>query len=217
MTHRIDWFLVAALGVLVLSVGVHLWDPIFFVIPYASEDGVIEYSTTVFLTLSAIILLFNATALWRRGVALGAALTVVYALVFFFGAGEEVSWGQRIFGWESGDYFQENNFQGETNLHNLVVGSSHLAETLFGNVLTAVILLYLVVLPLLYPRLAWLRRLADRLVVPVPWLRHAIVAVVASVVIGLMDQERKWEVYELIFSLLTASIFLSPQNRDKTR
>lgn len=217
MTHRIDWLLVAALGVLVLSVGVHLWDPIFFVIPYASEDGVIEYSTTVFLTLSAIILLFNATALWRRGVALGAALTVVYALVFFFGAGEEVSWGQRIFGWESGDYFQENNFQGETNLHNLVVGSSHLAETLFGNVLTAVILLYLVVLPLLYPRLAWLRRLADRLVVPVPWLRHAIVAVVASVVIGLMDQERKWEVYELIFSLLTASIFLSPQNRDKTR
>lgn len=217
MTHRIDWLLVAALGVLVLSVGVHLWDPIFFVIPYASEDGVIEYSTTVFLALSAIILLFNATALWRRGVAFGAALTVVYALAFFFGAGEEVSWGQRIFGWESGDYFQENNFQGETNLHNLVVGSSHLAETLFGNVLTAVILLYLVVLPLLYPRLAWLRRLADRLVVPVPWLRHGIVAVVASVVIGLMDQERKWEVYELIFSLLTASIFLSPQNRDKTR
>lgn len=217
MTHRIDWLLVAALGVLVLSVGVHLWDPIFFVIPYASEDGVIEYSTTAFLALSAIILLFNATALWRRGVAFGAALTVLYALVFFFGAGEEVSWGQRIFGWESGDYFQENNFQGETNLHNLVVGSSHLAETLFGNVLTAVILLYLVVLPLLYPRLAWLRRLADRLVVPVPWLRHGIVAVVASVVIGLMDQERKWEVYELIFSLLTASIFLSPQNRDKTR
>ena len=217
MTHRIDWLLVVALGVLAISVGVHLWDPIFFVIPYASEDGVLEYATIVFLALSGIILLFNAAALWRRGVAFGAALTVIYALVFFFGAGEEMSWGQRIFGWESGDYFQENNFQGETNLHNLVVGSSHLAETLFGNVLTAAILLYLVVLPPLYPRLAWLQRLMDRLVVPVPWLRHGIVTVVASLVIALMDQERKWEVYELIFSLLMVSVFLSPQNRDKTR
>ncbi|MBZ0124548.1 MAG: hypothetical protein K8F31_11765 [Roseovarius sp.] len=217
MTQRIDWFLVAIAGVLALSVGIHLWDPIFFVSPFASEDGVMEYATIVFLALSGVVLLGNAAALWRRGTTLGAALTVLYALVFFFGAGEEMSWGQRIFGWESGDYFKENNFQGETNIHNLVVGSSQLAETLFGNVLTAAILLYLVVLPPLYPRLGWLRRLVDRLAVPVPWLRHGIIAVAASLVIAAMDQERKWEVYELIFSLLTVSIFLNPQNRDETR
>ncbi|MCZ7674723.1 MAG: hypothetical protein M5U35_00845 [Roseovarius sp.] len=85
-----------------------------------------EYATIVFLALSGIILLVNARALWRRGNRGGAALTAVYAIVFFFGAGEEMSWGQRIFGWESGEYFQQHNFQGETNLHNLVVGSSHL-------------------------------------------------------------------------------------------
>ncbi|MCZ7674722.1 MAG: hypothetical protein M5U35_00840 [Roseovarius sp.] len=83
--------------------------------------------------------------------------------------------------------------------------------------LTAAILLYLVVLPPLYLRSGWLRRLAGRLVVPVPWPRHAIIAVIASLIIAAMDQERKWEVYELIFSLLTVSIFLNPQNRDETR
>ncbi|MEW5757248.1 MAG: tetratricopeptide repeat protein [Pseudomonadota bacterium] len=35
---------------------------------------------------------------------------------------EEVSWGQRLFGFESPDLFKESNLQGETNLHNFFVG-----------------------------------------------------------------------------------------------
>ena len=35
---------------------------------------------------------------------------------------EEISWGQRIFGWESPDYFKSQNLQGETNLHNIITG-----------------------------------------------------------------------------------------------
>jgi len=40
---------------------------------------------------------------------------------FFFivCAGEEISWGQRVFGWETPESFAEANEQGETNLHNL--------------------------------------------------------------------------------------------------
>jgi hypothetical protein len=34
-------------------------------------------------------------------------------------AGEEISWGQRIFGWATPDFFRENNIQGETNFHNM--------------------------------------------------------------------------------------------------
>jgi len=97
----------------------------------------------------------------------------------------------------------------------LVVGDLHLAKTLFGSVLTVVILLYLVALPLLYPRGGWVMRWADRLAVPVPWLKHAVIAILASIVIALIDVHRKWEVYELIFSLLVVSIFLIPQNREK--
>ena len=49
------------------------------------------------------------------------------AVLFFLGlglfyivcAGEEVSWGQRVFGWETPTSFAEANEQGETNLHNL--------------------------------------------------------------------------------------------------
>jgi hypothetical protein len=148
---------------------------------------------------------------------LAAACSIFYGLLFFLGAGEEVSWGQRIFGWESGEFFMENNKQMETNFHNLVVGDLHLAKTLFGSVLTTVILLYLVALPLLYPRVGFIKRLADRFAIPVPGVRHTVLALLASIVIAIMDQNRKWEVYELIFSLLMLSIILLPQNHEKTR
>ena len=41
------------------------------------------------------------------------------ALFYIVCAGEEISWGQRIFGWETPAGYAELNEQGETNLHNL--------------------------------------------------------------------------------------------------
>ncbi len=35
---------------------------------------------------------------------------------------EEISWGQRVFGFSSPTYFQANNLQGETNFHNFLTG-----------------------------------------------------------------------------------------------
>ncbi|WP_370210402.1 hypothetical protein [Roseovarius sp.] len=200
---------------LVMTVIVYLVSTDYFTLVYAREDGVVEYGTAIFLLVSSAILLWNAKGLASKARGGAAALVVFYALLFFLAAGEEVSWGQRIFGWESTEFFMENNKQYETNFHNLMVGDFHLAKTLFGSVLTTVILLYLVVLPLLYPKGGWVARMADRFALPVPWLKHAAIALVASVIIAVIDVNRKWEVYELIFSLLTVSIFLLPQNRDK--
>ena len=41
------------------------------------------------------------------------------ALIFFFGAGEEISWGQRILGFETPESLSQVNRQEEFNLHNL--------------------------------------------------------------------------------------------------
>lgn len=215
----IDRTLLAAIAIVcVVSFIIHLWDPVYFAAVYAFEDRLVEYGTALFLLVASGILVSNALSLRAKGLTLAALLTAFYGLLFFLGAGEEISWGQRIFGWESSEFFQENNKQMETNFHNLVVGGNHLTKTVFGSGLTAVILLYLVVLPLLYPRVGVIRRLADRLAVPVPGLRHTLFALAASLVIVAMgDQNRKWEVYELIFSLLMVSVFLMPQNRHATR
>jgi hypothetical protein len=43
------------------------------------------------------------------------------ALLFFFGAGEEISWGQRMFGFKTPEPLAQVNKQDELNLHNLSV------------------------------------------------------------------------------------------------
>lgn len=46
----------------------------------------------------------------------------VLGLALFYTVMEEISWGQRIFGFDSPEFFRRNNLQRETNLHNLFVG-----------------------------------------------------------------------------------------------
>lgn len=186
-----------------------------FSVGFAQEDGPAEWGTAVALFLAAVVLFRNSVVSWRKHGVVTALVTLLYAIVFVFGAGEEISWGQRLFGWESSAYFVENNFQNETNLHNLVVGEQQLTKTLFGPILTLILILYLVVMPVLYPRQAWVRTFARVLRVPVPSLRHAGFAVAASLVIAMVALDRKWEVYEFIFGLLAVSIFLAPQNSEE--
>jgi len=181
---------------------------------FATEDGPVEWGTAICLLLSCLVLLRNAWALRGRG-GLAVAMTLLYALAFFFAAGEEISWGYRLFDLEASEFFRENNAQGETNIHNLVVGDVKLVKTVFGGGLSLVILLYLLVLPLVYARVGAVARLADRLAIPVADTRHMILALAATVVIAAVQMMTKWESYEFVFSLLTVSIFLLPRNAEK--
>lgn len=198
---------------LAASVVIARVSPEYFRTVFAAEDRLVENATAIFLLVAALVLLWRAARFIGRGARLAAGLTLVYAMLFVFAAGEEISWGQRIFGWGTPDFFARNNYQNEISLHNLTVGGHRLARTLFGSVLTAVLLLYLVVLPLLYPRVAAIARLADRLAVPVPRLHHGAIAIIASLIVAAIDARRNWEVYELVFALLAVSIFLRPQRR----
>ncbi|MEI4262731.1 hypothetical protein [Roseovarius sp. D0-M9] len=216
--RQVDIALMATIvAVLIATVILAFVAPEYFTLSFAREDGPVEYGTAVLLLVASGVMASHALSLWRQGRRGAALLTALYGLLFFFAAGEEISWGQRIIGWDSGEFFLENNKQDETNLHNLMVGDVHLTKSLFGPVLTICILLYLVALPLIYPKGGRIARLADRMAVPVPWLKHAAIALVASIIIAVLDADRKWEVYEFIFSLLIVSIFLLPQNPSKTR
>jgi hypothetical protein len=80
----------------------------------ASEDGIFEYATAAFF-LNTAILLVKAFTLKRS------FLFLPLSLIFFVGFGEEISWGQRIFGIDTPESIAAKNMQGEMNLHNLDV------------------------------------------------------------------------------------------------
>jgi hypothetical protein len=91
------------------------------------------------------------------------------ALAAFYVVMEEISWGQRLAGWESPAFFAAHNIQGETNLHNFLTGPH---STLLKDVIEYGLAIALVGYGLLYPlalRTGWApARLLDRLGVAAP-------------------------------------------------
>ena len=77
----------------------------------------------------------------------GAAALGMLVVVLFVMGMEEISWGQRVFQWQTSAYFTKHNVQGETNLHNL-------NTQLFQNVLFFGGFILLAVLPFFYQRIA---------------------------------------------------------------
>jgi len=78
---------------------------------------------------------------------IGAVVLGMLVIVLFVMGMEEISWGQRVFQWQTTAYFTKHNVQGETNLHNL-------NTQLFQNVLFFGGFVLLAALPFFYQRIA---------------------------------------------------------------
>jgi hypothetical protein len=76
------------------------------------EDQVVEWATAWLFLLAGALRLFPAIRRRR----LGDGLVGLFCLVV---AGEEISWGQRLFGLGAPDFVLANNYQQEMTFHNL--------------------------------------------------------------------------------------------------
>ena len=186
----------------------------YFETVYVKEDGIVEYLTAFLLfcigmlSLSRIIFLRKyKNLLWFLG-------TVFFTIVFLFGAGEEISWGQRIFNFDSSNYFIENNTQQETNLHNMVVGETKINKLIFSQLLTLIMVVYLLVLPVLFRKYSWIKNLTNRFAVPVVKWHHSIYFLLITASLMLIPSDKKWELYELAFGVIFFLIFLKPFNKN---
>ena len=85
----------------------------FVLVDLPMEDSILEWGTVV-LALIASVFFFISVVLGSRF-----AFTLCIAWLIF--ALEEISWGQRILGIESPEFFLEHNYQQETNIHNFFI------------------------------------------------------------------------------------------------
>jgi hypothetical protein len=102
---------------LVLSYGIYaLFDP-GTVISLGMEDGPFEDMTALFFFVAFLV--FSASFFKYRS-----WFFLFLSLIFLFGFGEEISWGQRLIGFDTPPVIEENNVLGEFNLHNIEVFNS---------------------------------------------------------------------------------------------
>ena len=86
---------------------------------FTGEDGFAENMQVLFLVLAFVLSLTIVRQLWKtrdKGIAL---LYLGVSMALFFLIGEEISWGQRIFGWETPESIKAISKQPETNIHNI--------------------------------------------------------------------------------------------------
>jgi hypothetical protein len=208
IAQKMEWGMnLSLIALSLMSCAVSVFDTAFFDTIFSAEDGPVEWLTAIGLFTAAGCQVFMFTKhhyVFPRY--LGAAF---FALLLFLGAGEEISWGQRIFHISSSDFFLAHNAQSETNLHNLVVGDIKLNKLVFGQLLTVALLFYYIILPIAYNRFAQLKSFIFLSGWPIPGLRHSAFFILAYLLVFLIPSERKWEIAELLLACSAMIIVLS--------
>ena len=83
-----------------------------------NETGVVENLTVLLLLVSLGVTIRVLYRFHKELHYIPRIFLLLYCLGCVYFAGEEASWGQHWFGWETGDFFHSINDQQETNFHN---------------------------------------------------------------------------------------------------
>jgi hypothetical protein len=144
------------------------------------EDGVFEWTTAGFYLWAAILFVLAV-----RGLKIGRIWLAGLSLMCFMVAGEEVSWGQRVFGFDTPESLEESNVQSEFNFHN--VDGLHQNIRLLG---LLIVLVVFVAIPVTQRSITFLRDFYDRMEAPIaplaaiPWALVAMGFMAAPRVFG---------------------------------
>ena len=180
---------------------------------YLEEDGIVEWLTVVGLLAGFFVCLYRFINLAKTKNWWFLTVTLVLGILLFIAAGEEISWGQRILGIKSSEYFLKHNAQGETNIHNLVVNGVKINKLVFSTILIAVLGIYLVIIPLLYKVNRSVRKFMDNSGVPIARLYQVISFLVAFAISELLKHDRNSELLEAAAALLFFLIIYQPTNK----
>jgi len=179
---------------------------------YTIEDGTVEWLTVAGLLLGAYTCFKRMILLHKEKGWILLMVAFILGIFLFVAAGEEISWGQRILGIQSQDYFKENNTQGETNFHNLIVGGVRINRIIFSFMLISVLSIYLILFPLLYKSKTWMKRFVNNWGIPLPKIYQVISCVVLFGLTSILPHEKRAELLECGIAFLLFLIIAYPLN-----
>jgi len=206
------WILALTLIILLIAFGLLYFNPA-SLDTYLGEDGIVEWLTVGGLLAGSLVCFNRFIALFKKKNWWFLVVTFVLGILLFIAAGEEISWGQRILGIKSSEYFLKNNAQGETNIHNLVVNGVKINKLVFSTILIAVLAIYLVIIPILYKTNKSVKTVMDNSGVPIARLYQIISFLIVFGISGLLKHDRNPELLECGAAALFFLIISFPINK----
>ncbi len=152
---------------------------------------------------------------------------LLLAIFMLFVAGEEISWGQQLFGFSTPESISEINFQRELNIHNLkIIQESNNALAASASRL---LLAYLILLPMVLLAFPAFQQLFNSVGIPFGSIQISLLALTnyfIHVFLVSFDVFRKWthdslaEVFEtnleIVLLVLAVEIYVSAKGRATT-
>lgn len=178
-----------------------------------AEDSPFEYATAFVLLAISVLFLVRLIKIGKTQNRYWMTLNILIIVGAFFGFGEEISWGQRIFSIESGEFFMQQNLQAETNLHNLEVNGVNINKLIFSQLMVVVFGFYFVLAQLFYRKVEFFKKLVELFGVQIPKIKHTILMLACTGFILLIPELRIWELWEAIFVVLLLLVFIEPFNQ----
>ncbi len=202
-----------------LGVALAAVNPDYLAASYVREDGVTEWMTVVFLlTCSGVSARRFITRAATRTLDFkhGTTLAMV-SITCFIGALEEISWGQRLLGFQTPESLARVNLQGEATFHNIGVAGTSLNK-IIAQAFTLVFLIYLLLVYPLYLRSLAVRGFIDKFGIPIPssyqWAGYFVVVILVELYLGLvLGIGKRGELNEFAISGLVMLTILWPRNR----
>ncbi len=125
------WWLGAPVATAAALLGIHAVAPDFYRERLLPDGyGVLEILHFAFPLIGFLVCMGMQASPRVKAWPLLRAAIVVFAIACFYIAGEEMSWGQWIFHWNTPEYWSAINRQQETNLHNTSYYFNQLPQTL---------------------------------------------------------------------------------------
>ena len=185
----------------------------FFEEGWVRDNGWVESLTIIGMIFCMLVNIYRVNILYPFRSNLFIVCTLLLAIAFFFGVGEKISWGQHLFGFQPLEFFVRYNMHGETNLYYLKFGDWKMGNAIFDQFVKPIIFFYFLLLPLLYEKWNFVKRLVDNLALPLPRLYHVLAYIVLVLLCLGMARERKSEILEFGACWIFLLIFCCPYNR----
>jgi len=168
----------------------------------------------IFYTLlfASIMCFYRAYILkpFRGGVF--STFSVMAGIVFFGFAMDEISWAQRVLGYNAPQFFLEHNTKLQVNFHHLVINGFRVNNIIFTLTVKILATLYFIVLPFFYNKLEQIKTFVNRFAIPLPRYSQIGAYVILGVLVNFIPSELNYVIFEFGFYWILVLTMYNPIN-----
>lgn len=197
---------------LAMAIYVARVDLTYFESQLVADDGFFQWMIFSTLIFASIMCFYRANILKPfRGNGFAGWL-IVQGIIFLCFAMDEMSWGQRVFDFQSPEFFRTHNTREQFNIHHLVIWGFHLNNIVFTVAIKILATLYFIVLPFFYTKLEKIRASVNRFAIPLPRYTQTGAYIVLAGLVSFIPSELRYVIFEFGFYWILVLMMYNPLN-----